>query len=578
MAALLAAAAEPLPDATFVTLDSAGVALVYGVDEVAIEAGTRLAGHLDVTVLLSRPENIVPPRLDRFPVLRGTVRGATGHLGRFSLTVDDFAAASPSSRSRLVFAAPRNGAVSECDVVLDLSGGPALFPAHELRPGYLRANPRDGAAVERAIFEASQLVGTFDRPRYVRFTEALCAHSRSKKTGCTRCLDLCPTGAITPAGEHVAIDAAICAGCGACASVCPTGAAAYDLPPADAQLRRLRTLLVTYAEAGGRAPVLLLHDEDHGEALIDALARFGDGLPADVLPLRVNEVTQVGLETIAAAMAFGAVAVRLLLRARPRHDVSGLARNIGYANAILSAHGFGNAAVSAIEADDPDALAAALGVKAAYGRPRTPSRFLPLGSGRDLLKLAVRELHMSAPERPEAVALPERAPFGRVVVDTEGCTLCLACVSACPTAALTDNPDQPMLSFAEDLCVQCGLCQSTCPERVIALEPRLSVPAWSAPPVVVKREEPFHCIACGKAFGTRSTIERIAARLEGRHWMFSGENARRIDVVKMCEDCRVEAVMNESFDPHNTAAPRPAPRTSEDYIRERATGGKDPLN
>ena len=69
---------------------------------------------------------------------------------------------------------------------------------------------------------------------------------------------------------------------------------------------------------------MLLHDEAHGVPLIDALARFGDGLPANVLPIAVNEVTQVGLEAIAAALAYGAGAVRLLLRAKPRHDTAGL--------------------------------------------------------------------------------------------------------------------------------------------------------------------------------------------------------------------------------------------------------------
>ena len=126
--------------------------------------------------------------------------------------------------------------------------------------------------------------------------------------------------------------------------------------------------------------------------------------------------------------------------------------------------------------------------------------------------------------------------------------------------------------------MQCGLCQATCPERVITLEPRLAPAAWAAPAVVLKQEEPFHCVTCGKPFGTRSTIERIAARLEGQHWMYSGGNARRIAVVKMCPDCRVEAVMNEDFDPHGAPA-RPKPRTTEDYLRERAErGDEDPLN
>ncbi|MFX5757020.1 4Fe-4S binding protein, partial [Acinetobacter baumannii] len=78
-------------------------------------------------------------------------------------------------------------------------------------------------------------------------------------TGCTRCLDLCPTGAITPADDAVAIDPAICAGCGACAAACPTGAAAYALPPVDGLMRRLRALITTYRAAGGHHGIVLLH-------------------------------------------------------------------------------------------------------------------------------------------------------------------------------------------------------------------------------------------------------------------------------------------------------------------------------
>lgn len=578
MAALLAAAAEPLPETAFVTLESQGVLLIYGRDEVAVVAGRRLAPHLDVTVLLRRADEIAPLAVAEFPVLRGRVRNAAGYLGAFSLTVDDYAQPAPSSRGALSFGAPRDGATSECDILLDLSGGEPLFPAGDLRPGYLKADPGDPLAVERALFEAAQLTGTFDRPRYVTFTDSLCAHGRNKKTGCTRCLELCPTGAITPAGNQVAIDPNICAGCGACAAVCPTGAAVYAMPPPDALLRRIRALLLTYAAAGGAAPVLLLHDGEHGQPLLDALARQGGGLPARVLPLAVNEVTQVGLEILAGAVAYGAVAVALLTRARARHDDSGLLRTLDFANRILEAQGLGGDLCRQLALDDPDQLASALSALPRAPGVAAPSSFLPLDSGRGLLRLVLTVLQDLAPRQPEVIELPAKAPFGRVLVDTAGCTLCLACVATCPTHALGDQAEKPTLTFDEALCVQCGLCQATCPERVITLEPRLALAAWAAPAVVLKQEEPFHCITCGKPFGTRSTIERIAAKLEGQHWMYSGGNAKRIAVVKMCPDCRVEAVMNEDFDPHGAPA-RPKPRTTEDYLRERAErGDEDPLN
>src|SRR5262245_52267608 len=353
IAALIAASAAPLPDVPFVPLASDGVTLLYGKDEQVIEAAELLKDHLDVTVLIKAGGELAPRRVTEFPVVKGVIRAAKGYLGAFEVTVDDYAAPAPSSRGAFAFGPARNGAVSKCDILIDLSGGPSLFPAADLRDGYLRADPGDPAAVLRTVLKARDLTGTFDKPRYINFTEDLCAHSRSKIVGCRRCLDLCPAGAIAPAGDHVAIDPHICAGCGQCAAACPTGAASYALPPADALMRKLRTLLTTYAQAGGTRPILLLHDVPHGAPLIDALALHGDGLPPNVLPLAVNEVTQVGLEAIAPAFAYGASAIRFLLRDRPRHDVTGLRRTLSLAEPILAGLGFEGERVGAIETDDP---------------------------------------------------------------------------------------------------------------------------------------------------------------------------------------------------------------------------------
>lgn len=567
MAALLAASQLPPPALPFISLESQGVTLVYGRDEVALEVGARLADALDITVMLAKPGTVMPPRKRDFPIASGVIRQAKGHLGAFELMIDGFALAAASSRGALGFGEGRNGAQSRCDLLIDLTGGQPIFSADSLRDGYLRCDPRDPVGIEKLIAKARDLVGTFDKPKYISFHTELCAHSRSKITGCTRCLEVCPTGAISSAGESVAIDPAICAGCGGCASVCPTGAASYALPSADDLMKRLRVMLRAYHAAGGEKPVLLFHDAPHGEPLIDALARFGEGLPANVIPVLVNEVTQIGIEQVAATFSYGAAGAAFLIASKPKHDPPPLAKMAGLAESILPALGYDAKAVAILSTDDPDQLLAGLRALPSVVVAAEPASFLPLGAKRPVMMMALREWRNVAPEKPGVIALPKGAPFGTVKVDTGGCTLCLACVSACPVSALTANPERPELRFQEDLCVQCGLCEATCPEKVITLAPQLDFERINAAPVTLKLEEPYPCDNCGKLFGTKSTIERIKTKLAGQHWMYAGQNADRARLIGYCDDCRVEAMTNSGFDPY-AGTPRPRVRTTEDYFRE----------
>jgi ferredoxin len=165
------------------------------------------------------------------------------------------------------------------------------------------------------------------------------------------------------------------------------------------------------------------------------------------------------------------------------------------------------------------------------------------------------------------VPLPAGSPFGTLAVDVEGCTLCLSCVSACPTGALSDDPEKPALRFSEDACVQCGLCKATCPEKVINLVPQYDFRRATSRTRTIKEEEPALCIRCNKPFGVKSSVDRVVAKLEGRHWMYTNAG-KRLDVIKMCADCRVIAMSEEAFDPFG-APERPKPRTTDDYLRER---------
>ncbi|MDJ1017294.1 MAG: 4Fe-4S binding protein [Paracoccaceae bacterium] len=551
-AALLAEATLPRPMAPAREIVSEGTCLVLGDGETGVEAAETLAGSLAVTLILSgAPDDMVPT--DAFDVAIGRIKSASGSLARFNVTVDGYRPMAPGGRGAATFSAPTDGASSTCDIILDLRGEGPLFPADHNRDGYVRADPGDPLAVKGAIAKAVDLQGTFEKPIYIRFEESLCAHSRASQTGCDRCLSVCPTGAITPNGDTVSIDPDICAGCGACAAVCPSGAASYDDPPVGFLFSRLRTLASEYRKAGGEAPRVLFHDQEFGAEMIRLSARFGRGLPADVIPVDVPNVEGVGHAEVLAAMGVGFASAFIL--PGPRTDRSVPEKEMALADAILMQEG----RLTILDAIEPDGLEAAL-----YGSTQNAleaDTILPLGGRREVTRIAAAALNPT--EAP--IPLPEGAPYGAIAVDTDACTLCLACVSLCPVGAIGDNPEKPEIRFQEAACLQCGICASTCPETAITLTPQLNTAKDALEYKVLNSEEPFECIECGAPFGVKSTIERIVEKLEGQHWMYTNSDNTRL--IQMCDDCRVNAQYHQENSPFRMGD-RPKIRTTEDELEK----------
>ena len=569
IAALMAAAAAlgKTPTRTKAVI-SDGLCLVYGSGQAALDAASLLNRQLSVTLLLKDAQDIVlPPVLD-IPIFTGELRAASGTFGAFEVTVDGYAPMLPSSRNRLEFAMARNNAKSRCSVIVDFSGGIPLFTRHKGRDGYFRADPADPAAVMRAVLEAGDCVGEFEKPIYVGYDAAICVHSRSKKNGCSKCVDNCPAGAITPSGDEVKIDIDICGGCGNCAAHCPTGAVSYLNPPRGDVIARIQTLAATFLSAGGDSPVLLLHDASHGGGLINAMARFGRGLPGNVIPLQMHAVSGLGHDTIFAALAAGFRMIVILADPQKLDEMAAFEAEAQLCKAILGGFGHEQNRLEVIAEADPDVVEARLwSLDIAPQTARTS--FSAVGAKREVARTAIAALLEAAPQKPEIIALPVSAPYGRIQVDTKACTLCLACVSACPADAIRDNPDKPQLRFVESACVQCGLCASTCPERAITLEPRLDLTPSAMQPAVLHEEEPFECIRCGKPFAARSSIERVAERLGGKHWMFDTDE--RLSLIRMCDTCRLEALSEQTGDPFAIAR-RPRMRTTDDYIEAEKKG------
>ena len=587
IAALLAAAQLPEPEPVpAVGYRSAGRLLVIGPLDAAERAAALVQDVLDVTLFSTGPGNAGGAQARRWPVLGGRLKALKGWLGAFDV---EWSASNPidldlctrcnacvavcpenaigldyqidlsvcKSHRACVAACAAAGAIDfdrtasvqseRFDLVLDLRAADATptFLQHAPPQGYLRWDGRDAAT----LLKLRELVGEFEKPKFFQYKAALCAHARNEQVGCSACIDICSAEAISSdkSRQQVKVEPQLCVGCGACTTVCPTGAMTYAYPRATEQGARIRTLLGTYAAAGGQGATLLLHSQDRGQALIDELGRAAQlklmhGVPHDVLPLPLWHTASLGLDVWLSAIAWGAQQIVVLTtdEEAPQY-LDGLQAQMDVAQAVLNGLGYSGTHLKLLRAWSPQDLDHALqNLKQSQQRtPRQAARFAVAPEKRSTLELALDHLIAQAPlaeaGRPEALALPAASPFGAVVVDKGKCTLCLSCVNACPAGALLDNTERPELRLIEKNCVQCGLCETTCPEGAIALLPRLSLSPERKQPRVLNAAQPYGCIRCGKPFGTVQAIEAMLGRLAG-HAMFQGAALERL---KMCADCRV---------------------------------------
>jgi ferredoxin len=583
LAALLAAAKLPEPEPVpTVTYKSEGRLLVIGPLEQAERFAALLGDTLDVTIF-SRGGSGAQER--RFPVTAGRIDGLTGWLGTFRLTwsQDNPIALDLCTRCNACVAAcpeqaigldyqvdlqackSHRACVKACDVagaidfarapvahedtydlVLDLRRQPA-FLQHAPPQGYFHLPPgeENGPRALDVVLKLRELVGEFEKPKFFAYRQKLCAHSRNEKIGCNACVEICSAEAIASdkSRQQIKVNPNLCIGCGACTTVCPTGALGYVYPRASEQGTKIRTLLATYERAGGTAPVLLLHSQERGQALVEELgraARVGAaaGVPANVIPLAVWHVASTGIDLWLTAVAQGAAHVALLAtnEEAPQY-LDALEQQMQVAQAILEGLGYRGRHFSLLRSRDASDLDQHLQLLAARrgATPATRARFAVATGKRTTLDLALDHLIEHAPAPAEAIALPVGAPLGTVLVDQDKCTMCMSCVGACPASALQDNPQAPQLRLVEGNCVQCGLCATTCPEQAIVLQPRLLPAPERKQPRVLNEAQPYACIRCGKPFGTLRAIEAMMGRLAG-HAMFQGAALERL---KMCGDCRV---------------------------------------
>ncbi len=449
----------------------------------------------------------------------------TGYFGAFSVSVN-------KSGRELDLAKTAGVESGLFDLVLDLSSSP-LIPVEVPPPGYYWIQPEDRSEqrFRETATEISDMIGNFEKPKYFNYDPEICAHSRSGIVACTRCIDACPTEAIISLNEQVEVNPYLCQGGGSCATACPTGAITYAYPTPANQLEILRQVILNYRNAGGKNAVILFFDKANGNEVVQNCL---SSIDENVLPIQVEEVGSIGLDAYLCLLAYGAHSAKILCTKTPDSVRRELTEQIAILDALLDGLGYQSGAIELLEEDELTNSNENYRIRMDI----TSAKFMPSGLKRTDMRIALEHLHELSPLKPESVELPKHAPFGEIKVDMNTCTLCMGCVLVCPASALEAGGDVPKLSFIENNCVQCGLCESACPESSIS---RVSQYVFDTDKRMrshtLNEDSPFHCRMCGKPFATNVMMNRMKEKLKS-HWMFKDPEA--IARLELCEDCRVK--------------------------------------
>jgi ferredoxin len=508
-----------------VSFASRGTVLLTGRAERALGVLNLLPAPLRVVAFVpGAPDDMaVGPNLR---LVAAPITSLSGHLGHFSATSVPVNG-EPVDAARFGWNEDRH-----FDLVLDLNEPPLL--KHEVRPlGYYA--PRDETELASAVEAIRAQPGVSHKLRYFAYDAGRCTHGAASLTGCTRCLDACPAGAVASAGAKVQFDPFLCQGCGTCTTVCPDGAVRYAYPPAATTLETVRVMLEAWRATGAASPRLVVVTE---EGASSETAQSLSAAP-DALSYPVHALASFGIEGWFAALAWGAAQVVLAAGANtPQASLRALHDEIAVAHAVLTDLGEPPSRIVLIEGVQtlPRAPTTSIGNSAG---PRT------LGSKRSTLYAALDYLAENKTVSDVPMRLPDGASIGAVEVSEERCTLCFACVNLCPTYALSNGSDaQPELRFTESRCVQCGLCERGCPERAIQLIPQITLArAVREKSRVLFADESFKCLRCGTPFISRRTLMR-SMELVKEHPLIQQEGIERL---KLCMPCRADATMREAM-------------------------------
>lgn len=409
--------------------------------------------------------------------------------------------------------------------------------------------------MDGVAWKVFSLMGEFAKPQYVAYTPETCAGGAANHESCGICIPACPYHAIGRDPNNrlrVLVDREACEGCGACISACPTSSLTFTDPHPATLYGRMAALLAPLpGHPQGDPPVLAFCCPEKGQGALADAGRLRLQYPPSVLPVPVACLRHVSEATILAAFQMGAGGVALLgCESCPHGERELLVQKVAVARSVLDAFQAGGERVRIItggEGQSPFMLEALERFAGSLGTAPLPwdgRSALPV-ENREVIGEAIRAFMDATGREPGRIRVPEGQPFAFPDVTVAGCTMCRTCVNVCPTHAFKFEAERQTLELKQIACVNCGLCATACPERVIALKPELYLDRGALDWQVVVQDAMVECIKCGRPFINRKALEAIEAKVFSIESIIETFAGNRRDLLRMCPDCRAVAAILE---------------------------------
>lgn len=284
-----------------------------------------------------------------------------------------------------------------------------------------------------------------------------CVQHRFRPAGCSRCFDICPSGAIRWTDDGLHWEQDDCQRCLLCVAICPTGALAGKELPFVQTLKKLATEQQPVLACSGRPSTI-------GHARLPCLGLLTSPELLLVTSLALGRSFQLNL-TECSACPNAAILPHLKLAAEQ------IAEIVDHA-ILVEQHAELTFRETTVNRREFFGMLRRQSKVAAYSLAEALQELPERSFGDKSLparRLLLLQLMKRLPEdqRSELSALI----FPKIEISEDSCTSCKGCVGVCPTGALMP----PVSSGApprvhEQSCTECGLCTAFCRSGSIRIQ------------------------------------------------------------------------------------------------------------